>query len=479
MEPQERIETDLMATTVADARDELNLAEFPLCALAHRLRPDQKTLQFEDQVWAAQRGETITRRLTISGSDAYGLPTALDDEVLLGLIQITKLRGFADRKVPFTRYQLIRLLAWRDESKSYERLDASLNRWTGVTLYYDNAWWNKVRRCWVNEKFHVLDNAWLCHRAGRGGSPGREGQDGPLSAFVWNEVLFRSFQAGNLKRLDFDFFRELESAIAKRLYRFLDKRFFHKPRWEFNLKELAWEHIGLARGYDAAGLKRKLRPAIAELERKGYLRPMADAERLRRLGCGEWQAVFEEARGQAATKDCMSDSPRAAQLTVALVGRGVTAPVARRTVARYLPAQIQAQLAVFDWMLARNDPRLARNPPGFLLCAIQGDYAPPREFVRSNAQTKRSQTVMQRQQQAHPPREPRAVRDHAKERENEERIQRAWDSLSPEARRQAEEEALARASRFQLTLIQRGGASGRAARRAVLDAYALKRLRGE
>ena len=34
----------------------------------------------------------------------------------------------------------------------------------GVTLYYQNAWWNKKRRCWVDEKFHVLDNTRLFQR---------------------------------------------------------------------------------------------------------------------------------------------------------------------------------------------------------------------------------------------------------------------------------------------------------------------------
>ena len=89
MEDHERIEPDSMAMKITDGRDELNLAEFPLCALAHRLRPDQKTLHFEDRVWDELRRETITRQLTITGSAAYGLPTALDDEVLLGLIQLT------------------------------------------------------------------------------------------------------------------------------------------------------------------------------------------------------------------------------------------------------------------------------------------------------------------------------------------------------------------------------------------------------
>src|SRR5205814_9550718 len=155
---KERIEEDLMPQKNNDGRDELNLAEFPLCALAHRLRPEQKTLRFEDRIWDQSRGEFITRQLIITGSDAFGLPTELDDEVLLALIQITRQRDFADRKVPFTRHELIRLLGWRDDSKSYHRLEESLNRWTGVTLYYNKAWWNNAKKCWMDEKFHILDN---------------------------------------------------------------------------------------------------------------------------------------------------------------------------------------------------------------------------------------------------------------------------------------------------------------------------------
>jgi len=45
--------------------------------------------------------------LTVTGSNAYGLPTGKDDEVLLGLIQLTRLQGFAERKVFFTRHELI------------------------------------------------------------------------------------------------------------------------------------------------------------------------------------------------------------------------------------------------------------------------------------------------------------------------------------------------------------------------------------
>ena len=79
-------------------RDELNFAEFPLASVSTKLPKDQKTLEFTDEIFDSSRNERITRKLVITASDKYGLPTAIDDEVILGLIQLT---GKADFSVSF------------------------------------------------------------------------------------------------------------------------------------------------------------------------------------------------------------------------------------------------------------------------------------------------------------------------------------------------------------------------------------------
>ncbi len=56
-----------------------------------------------------------------------------------------KADNFASRQVQFSRYQLVHLLGWREEGKSYSRLEESLKRWLGVTLHYENASWAKVQ----------------------------------------------------------------------------------------------------------------------------------------------------------------------------------------------------------------------------------------------------------------------------------------------------------------------------------------------
>ena len=81
-------------------KDELNLAEFPIAALTDRVPDGQTTLVFEDKL-ERRDGPPIVRRLTIMGTHKHGLPTSLDDEVLVGLIQLTKRRNnFTDAEGP-------------------------------------------------------------------------------------------------------------------------------------------------------------------------------------------------------------------------------------------------------------------------------------------------------------------------------------------------------------------------------------------
>ena len=476
----DHLEPDPSPLKMIDGKDELNLAEFPLCAISDRLTSDQKTIHFEDRIWDNNRGETITRQLTITGSDEYGLPTAHDDEVLLGLIQLTRLQDFSSRRISFSRYRLIQVLGWRDESKTYERLERSLNRWVGVTLYYKNAWWSRQDKCWVDEKFHVLDNVTLYDRDTARRRREASGQAHlPLSSFVWNDVLFRSFAAGNLKSIDFDLFRSLESAVAKRLYRFLDKRFFHRDRWQFNLKELCWAHIGLARSYDAANLKRKLKSGLIELEARGFVRPMTDEERFQKIRSGEWTVLVEKARAPAITPVLDRASSESSALQEALVRRGVTPSTATETVRRHPADRIQAQLEVFDWLVEQHDPKVSRNPAGFLVASIKGEYAPPRDFLPREERERRAQQAVRREEGIAERERKREAIALATTQQVESSIEQFWQGLSAAERARLEHEALASATSLQQDLMAGDGSLSVATRKTILDAFALRCMHTE
>jgi len=79
---------------INSAVDEMNLAEFPLASIADRHLDGRKTLVFEEPIYDRCERKYVQRRLTVSGSDRFGLPTAIDDDVLLACIQLIGQRHF-------------------------------------------------------------------------------------------------------------------------------------------------------------------------------------------------------------------------------------------------------------------------------------------------------------------------------------------------------------------------------------------------
>jgi len=415
---------------ITNGRDELNLAEFPLSAISTRTDPDKQKLVFEDTLWDSSQRKSVTRRLVISASTEYGLPTALDDEIVLGLIQLAKIQRFAERKVHFSRYQLIQILGWRDESKSYARIEESLKRWVGVTLHYDKAWWNKEEQCWVNETFHILDNISLLDKERRKTKKIHQ-EDLPFSYFTWNDIIFQSFRAGNLKSLDFEFYKKLNSAIAKRLYRFLDKRFYLRKKLSFNLKELAWEHLGLARSYDVANLKRKLLPAIKELESLNFLKQVTPSKRFRKFQVGTWEVDFEKANASEIPK-AVGAQPERPDLLEGLIFRGVTESVAKELIATEEAIQIEEKIEVFDWLQSKEKTRV-QNPGGFLVASIRKNYEAPKEYESPEEREMKEAATLEKQRKKAALRKQSDAKEAAKKEEalrKQPWIDNYWDALS-------------------------------------------------
>lgn len=431
-----------------DGRDELNLAEFPVAALSMRLPRGQNTLVFQDHVWDRGKRQRVTRKLTVSASDKYGLPTALDDEVLVGLVQLTTRGHPLGRTVQFTRYQLLDLLGWRKEGKSYRRLEQSLKRWLGVTLYYDKAWWDKAERSWVSENFHVLESVTLYERDQRHSRGCKVTAPPGLSSFAWSEAVFRSFQAGYLKRLDLEVYRSLRLAIAKRLYRFLDKRFYHRDRWAFDLREFACEHIGISRNSDIGQLKRRLRPALSELESVGVLKPREDDRRYVRVARGKWDIIVERAGEKKALE---REAAEVGDTCQALIDHGVSHSMANALARQYPAGKIQEKVEMLDTLMQADHNAIA-SPGGFLVEAIRKDYVSLRKPRANVARVKtRSRSLGDGAKAGGSKRRPQSS-DSAKWAKEEARIREYLGSLGSEAREQVSSEALAHAPRLLRTL---------------------------
>jgi hypothetical protein len=448
----------------------MNLAEFPTALPADRAPKGQKTLYFEDQ----------HGRLTVTGSDAYGLPTATDTDVIVALIYLTKLRNnFSDVKVHFSRYELINLLNWADESWCYKRLQESLYRWSGVLLVYDKCWWNNKLKCYIDASMHIIDNVEIVDNDARRKAHPAGPSGLPPSYFTWNRKFIESCQADNLRQLDLDTYFSLKSAIAKRLYRFLGKRFYVQGDWTFDLNEIAFERVGLSRNYsDAYKIKEKLQPALEELEAIGFLRPLSRADRYTRLDRGRWTIRLARrypapapSAGQALRVAPPHPGLPAAQpepppaepeppLVAALVQRGVTRATAADLARRFPAERIERQLEYFD-SKREKQPEKIGEPGGYLRDAIQKDYAAPKGFISRAERQRREDARQARQRRAEDDRRRRQEAE-AREQAQQQAADAYWATLTPEQQAALDAAVLARAGAaarqtYEMLKRRRGG----------------------
>lgn len=359
-------------------KDELNLAEFPICSI-YKVRDNSiKTLHFQDQVEDKATGKMVDRKLTVTASDQFGLPCAFDDEVILALIQLTKLQGFLNRKVYFTKRQILEILGWDSGGKNTKRVEESLKRWLGVTLVYDQAWRDIEDQSWDSKGFHILEEVFF-----------REHQHDPrgkASYIVWNETVFRSMASGNLKSLDFAYFKQLRCPTAKRIFRFLDKRFYHRNSLRFDLSEFAYQKIGIDQRYRPAEIKRKLAAGIKELEQVGFLVAMNDKDRYRKVGAKKWNIYFE--RGSSAQKSLPIKVDPVTELEGRMIALGVNKSRARKLFDAHSPELLEIKIEHLEFLMSRSETK-PKNPAGFFVKSITEDYAEPDGF-KSKADKERA-----------------------------------------------------------------------------------------
>jgi len=356
--------------------DELNICEFPLASTGRAASKGQTSLVFEDEIKDRGTGEMVKRKLIVLATKEFGLPTPADSDVLLVLMHLTNTRNsFTDPTVQFTRYELVRFLGWPLCGKSYRRLDESLNRFVNVTLNYNRAWWSRDVKRWQSKSFHILESVDL-----RG--KGDHADDGP-STFTWSQVILESFKAQQTKRLDLETYFRLKLPTARQAYRFLDKRFYKTKLLNFQLRMFACEHVGLSRTYDNGQLKRKLQPAIEELEAVGFLKALPQVERYTKTQPGEWCIRLIRAGdagdqiGHRDDKTLPADDEPKAPIVEQLTQRGLSDAAARELAAQHPAEHIRAKIALLDWRTSQGGQQALKNPAGFLAAAIREDYQPP------------------------------------------------------------------------------------------------------
>ncbi len=284
--------------TFQDGRDELNLADFPISVLQRQQPLDEDGAKRDTAVYEASRYDRDARqrrqqRVILETSSRYGLPTPADENVVLALLHVAKhTHNFADPVVPFAPRQLFKIMGWAPNSRSYDRLRDVLRRLKALVIRYENSWWDIAGRGYEAE---VATGILSEYELGRQVAGRRKGAAAPSCWVCWSPRFQQSLASGNLKKLDLERLFSLRLPTAQRMYRFLDKRFYpphQPPTVEMDLIDFACGHIGLTRVDNVAELKRRLAPAVQELEAIGFIEKTDPAERYQKVRPGVWRVRF-------------------------------------------------------------------------------------------------------------------------------------------------------------------------------------------
>ncbi len=283
-----------------DGRDEMNLADFPISALQRQQPSDadgrkRDRLEFEATRYDPVSRQRVLQRVTLTSSARDGLPTPADEHVILALLYVAKhSHNFADATVYFAPSQMFDVMGWAPNGRSYTRLRDVLRRLKSLTIRYENAWWDAAGRGYEEE---VATGVISAYKIARQVSGPRTAHTAPLSWARWTQLFHQRLLNGNIKRLDLDLFFRLKTPTAQRMFRFLDKRFYNTDSVSMDLIEFACGHVGLTESDNVAILKRRLAPAIAELEEVGFLVRLDPAERYQKVKAGVWRVQFRRAAG--------------------------------------------------------------------------------------------------------------------------------------------------------------------------------------
>jgi hypothetical protein len=245
-------------------KDEMNLAVLPIARLG---RNDRRTRIEYRGTFKEPNKEQEEMVWIVEG--AAGLPTEFAERVMVALLYIGGEANFAERKMTFTVYRVLKILGMTISNRNYRMVEKSLKQLAGVLITSDKAWVErtedgKQKRVTTSHGFHVIDEYYLHYQ--------EDEADEKESFILWGSRVWKSIQAGYLKMLDVNFYYSIENPVARRLYRFLDKMMAYetgKP-YQIDVFDLA-NKLGMA-AYDyASHLKRPLSVAAQELVDRGYL----------------------------------------------------------------------------------------------------------------------------------------------------------------------------------------------------------------
>ncbi|MEZ6125776.1 MAG: hypothetical protein R3C49_21750 [Planctomycetaceae bacterium] len=234
-------------------RDQLNLIDFPIAVLQYQQpktnegkRPDEIVCVIDS--YDRDLDKVVPRKLTRRTASKHIFPTPLEDEVLVGLLTLTRLKNnFTKPRVEFRNTELYDLMGWPHNGSSNTRLGVALDRLTGLTLKYENSWTTEDGSFEKEFTTGLLESYKFTKQ-----TQGRRSAAGEQSWVQWASEVFADILRGNVKELNTDEYYSLHCfSILAECIASLTSKLGESPHFEMELELLPaisdWpetQHVG-------------------------------------------------------------------------------------------------------------------------------------------------------------------------------------------------------------------------------------------
>ncbi len=200
---------------------EVNLLIFPFFILERK----SKKLETEYKDIVKRGNKKIEIIWNVSANTKYGYPGLFDREVHKVIEQIIseilKKDGEIKNPISFSIYDLCnRMGITTSGGKNYRKVKEALERIRMTGIKSEGAFYHKGKKEWISKVFGLYDSIIF-----RGGQL-EDGSIAEKNLLYLGNIYLQSLNSFNIKPIDYNYWRSLESKIASRLYEILGIKFY-------------------------------------------------------------------------------------------------------------------------------------------------------------------------------------------------------------------------------------------------------------
>jgi hypothetical protein len=226
------------------------------------------------------KNTAVERKLEMVTDSELGLPRGTDPLVLGGLLTLLFERGEHTNNLVFRKSELLNILGWDNTTAARQDIEGALKRYYATSYRGVNVWSNPTRAGRIEEErrlivgYKFVDERKTRYLADKLRTD-KEGVAGGHRQFT--QISFNPEFLNDVRRsgvaIDFKLLRSLRSPLTRRLFELVNLLADEGKRdFDFDLNELAHEHLGLSQKITAPSqVWGKIEPSFSKLSERGIL----------------------------------------------------------------------------------------------------------------------------------------------------------------------------------------------------------------